>query len=139
MGARGNDEFEAEALDPGFRRDDESRWSGGRLMASLVAGTQSQHHPHPTLPLKGRAKAADACAGVGREDYLPVVLLHFRHTGHPWPCRKLLLHFRHTGHPWPAGNCSCISGIPAIHGHKKGLAFREALMLISEKFRPTFT
>jgi hypothetical protein len=30
--------------------------------------------------------------------------------------RKSLLHFRHTGHPWPAGNCSCISGIPAIHG-----------------------
>ena len=28
----------------------------------------------------------------------------------------LFLHFRHTGHPWPAGNYSCISGIPAIHG-----------------------
>jgi hypothetical protein len=31
----------------------------------------------------------------------------------------MLLHFRDTGHPWPAGKCSCISGIPAIHGRKK--------------------
>jgi hypothetical protein len=30
--------------------------------------------------------------------------------------RQLLLHCRHTGHPWPASNCSCIAGIPAIHG-----------------------
>jgi hypothetical protein len=50
--------------------------------------------------------------------------------------RKLLLHFRRTVHPWTspenapafpayrpsmdiAGKCSCISGIPSIHGHKK--------------------
>jgi hypothetical protein len=46
--------------------------------------------------------------------------------------RKMLLHFRHrirgapeiapafpASHPWRAGNCSCISGIPTIPGHKK--------------------
>src|SRR5258708_39553340 len=35
-------------------------------------------------------------------------------------CRKLLLHFRHTDHPWPSPEkCSCVFGIPTIHGHKK--------------------
>src|SRR6185369_635868 len=39
--------------------------------------------------------------------------------------RKMLLHFRRpsfsgTEGVWaPAGKCSCISGVPAIHGHKK--------------------
>jgi hypothetical protein len=33
--------------------------------------------------------------------------------------RKMLLHFRHPGHPWRAEKCSCIFGIPAIHGREK--------------------
>ena len=50
--------------------------------------------------------------------------LRLKMPGHPGTCRKMLLHFRHTGHPWRAGNCSCISGIHAIHGDKKTASLR---------------
>ena len=40
---------------------------------------------------------------------------------------------RHTVHPWTfAGNCSCIAGIPSIHGHKKN-----AMRLRASRFHPS--
>ena len=41
--------FVGKELDPGLRRDDE-------IGSARVSAHEYEHHPHPTLPLKGRAK-----------------------------------------------------------------------------------
>jgi hypothetical protein len=59
---------EKKELDPGLSRDDEA----GGLRRNDEIGrdrgvhTKHEHHPHPTLPLKGRAKELDP--GLRQDD-----------------------------------------------------------------------
>jgi len=69
-----------------------------------------------------------------RRNFLKWGRFPFRASSRPLERRKLLLHFRHSslsesasffGTPAfgaPAGKCSCISGVPAIHGRENKAA-----------------
>jgi hypothetical protein len=57
-GVEGFRRNEKKELDPGLRRDDEVRGlrRNDEIGRERGAHTKHEHHPHPTLPLKGRAK-----------------------------------------------------------------------------------